>query len=134
MGGREAVQALGWPMLCIEGVEADDVIGTLTVMARHRGIRTVISTGDKDFAQLVGPDVVVVNAMSNETLDEAAVEAKFGVPPHLFVDYLALMGDAVDNVPGVDKVGSKTAAKWLKEYGSLDNLVAHADRIGGAAD
>ncbi len=126
------VQALGWPLLVIEGVEADDVIGTLARQATQQRLATVISTGDKDLAQLVNPHVRLVNTMSNETLDEAGVVAKFGVPPQRIVDYFALVGDAVDNVPGVDKVGPKTAAKWLQQYGSLDEIVAHAGEITGA--
>ncbi len=128
---QEAVRALGWPLLMIEGVEADDVIGTLAREAEAAGMRTVISTGDKDLAQLVSPHVTLVNTLSNETLDEAAVQAKFGVPPSRIVDYLALIGDAVDNIPGVDKVGPKTAAKWLAQYGSLDAVMARAQEIGG---
>ncbi len=128
---HEAIRAMGWPLLIVEGVEADDVIGTLAREAGQRGMRTVISTGDKDITQLVNPAVTLVNTMSNETLDEAGVERKFGVRPERMIDYLTLVGDAVDNVPGVDKVGPKTAVKWLTQYGSLDNLVAHADEIGG---
>ncbi len=126
-----AVEAEGWPLLSIEGVEADDVIGTLTQQALEAGWEVVISTGDKDLTQLVRPGVRWVNTMSNEVLDEAGVNAKFGVPPGKIVDYLALVGDSVDNVPGVEKCGPKTAVKWLAEYGSLDNLIAHADKIGG---
>ena len=126
-----AVQALGWPILMIEGVEADDVIGTLAREAEKSGMRTVISTGDKDIAQLVNPQVELVNTMSNEKLDEAGVLAKFGVPAERIIDYLTLIGDTVDNVPGVEKVGPKTAVKWLTQYGTLDNLVAHAQDIGG---
>ncbi|MBU6493434.1 MAG: DNA polymerase I [Burkholderiales bacterium] len=129
---HEAVRALGWPLLMIDGVEADDVIGTLARRAAAAGMRVVISTGDKDLAQLVDDQVTLVNTMSNETLDPAAVTAKFGVPPELIVDYLTLMGDTVDNVPGVAKVGPKTAAKWLAQYGTLDNLIAHAEEIKGA--
>jgi DNA polymerase-1 len=129
---KEAVAALGWPVLAVEGVEADDVIATLAAEASRRGWRTVISTGDKDLAQLVADDVTLVNTMSNETLDRAGVQQKFGVAPEQFVDYLALTGDAVDNVPGVDKVGPKTAAKWIQQYGSLDAVMAHAGEIGGA--
>ncbi|MEO1766511.1 DNA polymerase I [Thiobacter aerophilum] len=128
---QETIVAMGWPLLVIEGVEADDVIGTLAREAEENGMRTVISTSDKDMAQLVDPHVTLVNTMTNETLDEAGVLAKFGVPPERIVDYLALIGDSVDNVPGVDKVGPKTAVKWLTQYGSLDNLIAHADEIGG---
>ncbi|MGE5130211.1 MAG: DNA polymerase I [Sphingomonadaceae bacterium] len=129
---KEAIQAFGWPVLTVEGVEADDVIATLAEQARGRGWRCVISTGDKDLAQLVGEGVTLVNTMSNETLDAAAVQAKFGVAPERIVDYLALIGDAVDNVPGVPKVGPKTAAKWIAQYGSLDDVIAHAGEIGGA--
>jgi DNA polymerase-1 len=128
---HDCIRALGWPLLAIEGVEADDVIGTLTREASRQGIECVVSTGDKDLAQLVNPHVRLVNTMSNEVLDEAGVLAKFGVGPERIVDYFALVGDSVDNVPGVDKVGPKTAAKWLQEYGSLDAIVAHADEIGG---
>ena len=128
---HEAVQAEGWPLLSVEGVEADDVIGTLTRQALERGWEVVISTGDKDLTQLVRPGVKWVNTMSEEVLDAAGVEAKFGVPPERIVDYLALVGDTVDNVPGVEKCGPKTAVKWLTEYGTLDNLVANADKVGG---
>ena len=126
------VAALGWPILMVDGVEADDVIGTLAQQAAAQGIDVVISTGDKDLAQLVTPQVKLVNTMSNETLDEAGVLAKFGVPPQRIVDYLTLVGDAVDNVPGVAKVGPKTAVKWLTQYGSLDGVMAAAADIGGA--
>jgi len=128
----DAIRASGWPLLQIEGVEADDVIGTLAREAEKRGLRCVISTGDKDLAQLVSDRVTLVNTMSNERLDPAGVQAKFGVRPERMLDYLTLIGDAVDNVPGVDKVGPKTAAKWLEQYGSLEELVRHADEIGGA--
>jgi DNA polymerase-1 len=128
---KEAIAALGWPVVVVDGVEADDVIGTLAQHATARGVPTVISTGDKDLAQLVDGSVTLVNTMSNETLDIAGVKAKFGVPPERIIDYLALMGDAVDNVPGVDKVGPKTAAKWIAEYGSLDGVVANAANIKG---
>ena len=129
---KEAVAALGWPVLAVDGVEADDVIATLAAEATQRGWRTVISTGDKDLAQLVDEHVTLVNTMSNETLDVAGVKQKFGVAPERIVDYLALTGDAVDNVPGVDKVGPKTAAKWIQQYGSLDEVMRHAGDIGGA--
>ena len=125
------VAALGWPILTIEGVEADDVIGTLARQAAVAGISVVISTGDKDLAQLVSPQVRLINTMSNETLDEAGVLAKFGVPPERIVDYLALIGDTVDNVPGVAKVGPKTAVKWLAQHGTLDGVMAAAQSIGG---
>ena len=126
-----AVRALGWPLLMVDGVEADDVIGTLATLAAAGGIETVISTGDKDLAQLVNPQVTLINTMSNELLDVPGVKAKFGVPPERIIDYLALTGDAVDNVPGVEKVGPKTAVKWLAEYDSLDNVIAHAGEIKG---
>jgi DNA polymerase-1 len=129
----EAIRAMGWPVLVVDGVEADDVIGTLARAASGAGIRTVVSTGDKDLAQLVDDRVTLINTMSNERLDAAGVEAKFGVPPEKIVDYLALVGDAVDNIPGVEKVGPKTAAKWIAEYGSLDGVLAHADDIKGVA-
>jgi DNA polymerase-1 len=128
---HECIRALGWPLLMIEGVEADDVIGTLTREASRQGIECVVSTGDKDLAQLVNPHVRLVNTMSNETLDEAGVLAKFGVEPARIVDYFALVGDSVDNVPGVEKVGPKTAVKWLRQYGTLDEVIAHAEEIGG---
>jgi DNA polymerase-1 len=129
---HECIRALGWPLLCVEGVEADDVIGTLARDAGRRGMRSIISTGDKDLAQLVSPQVMLVNTMSNEKLDEAGVLAKFGVPHTRIVDYLALTGDAIDNIPGVDKVGPKTAVKWIAQYGSLEQVMAHAGEIGGA--
>ena len=128
---HEAVAALGWPLLMIDGVEADDVIGTLAQQAAAAGMRCVVSTGDKDLTQLVNENVTLINTMSNERLDDAGVEAKFGVPPRLMLDYLTLVGDSVDNVPGVDKVGPKTAVKWLAKYGSLDGVVAHAAEISG---
>ena len=130
---HEAVVALGWPLLMVEGVEADDVIGTLAVQAEAAGMETVISTGDKDLAQLVTPKVRLINTMSNEVLDEAGVLAKFGVPPDRIVEYLTLVGDVVDNVPGVEKVGPKTAVKWLAEFGGLDELLARAGEIKGVA-
>jgi DNA polymerase-1 len=128
---HEAVRALGWPVIEIEGIEADDVIGTLARHAESHGVRTVVSTGDKDLAQLVNAQVTLVNTMSGERLDAAGVNEKFGVPPERIVDYLTLVGDSVDNVPGVEKVGPKTAAKLLAQYGSLDNLIAHADEVKG---
>jgi DNA polymerase-1 len=127
------IEAHGWPLIMVEGVEADDVIGTLARQAREAGVDVVISTSDKDLAQLVGPRVKLVNTMTNETLDEAGVLAKFGVRPGQVLDLLTLTGDAVDNIPGVPKVGPKTAAKWLAEHGTLDRLVANAQRIGGVA-
>ena len=128
---HRAIAASGWNILMIDGVEADDVIGTLAYQATHGEARCIISTGDKDMTQLVNSQVQLVNTMSNEQLDEAGVLAKFGVPPERIVDYLTLIGDAVDNVPGVAKVGPKTAVKWLGQYGTLDNLMAHADEISG---
>ena len=128
---HECIGAMGWPMLIVKGVEADDVIGTLAKQAGRENIRCVISTGDKDIAQLVNPQVTLINTMSNETLDEAAVLAKFGVTPARMLDYLALVGDTVDNIPGVEKVGPKTAVKWLTQYGTLDNLITHANEISG---
>jgi DNA polymerase-1 len=126
-----AVKAIGWPLLCVEGVEADDVIATLAEEAKRRGWRTVISTGDKDLTQLVDERTLWINTMSNEKLDIAGVTAKFGVPPERIVDYLTLVGDAIDNIPGVDGVGPGYAAKWIKQYGSLDNLLLHAEEITG---
>ena len=126
-----AIEARGWPLLMVEGVEADDVIGTLARQASAAGMDVVISTGDKDLTQLVDERVRWVNTMSNEVLDPAGVEAKFGVPPERIVDYLALVGDTVDNVPGVDKCGPKTAVKWLTQFGTLDEIVARADEVGG---
>ncbi len=128
---HEAIRAEGWPLVIIDGVEADDVIGTLVRHATQKGICSIVSTGDKDMAQLVDDHVTLVNTMSEETLDPAGVAAKFGVPPERIIDYLTLVGDAVDNVPGVAKCGPKTAVKWLGEYGTLDNLLAHADEIKG---
>ena len=128
---HEAIRAEGWPLVVIDGVEADDVIGTLVRHATQKDIRSIVSTGDKDMAQLVDSHVTLVNTMSEETLDPAGVATKFGVPPERIVDYLTLVGDAVDNVPGVAKCGPKTAVKWLGEYGTLDNLLAHADEIKG---
>jgi DNA polymerase-1 len=128
---HRAVAALGWPLLMIDGVEADDVIGTLARQAAEAGMRCVVSTGDKDLTQLVNPNVSLINTMNNERLDEAGVEAKFGVPPRLMLDYLTLVGDSVDNVPGVEKVGPKTALKWLARYGSLAGVIEHSAEIGG---
>ena len=127
----EIIKAHGWPLIVETGVEADDVIGTLARQAEAADIECVISTGDKDLAQLVTPHITLKNTMSNETLDEAGVMAKFGVKPTQILDYLTLIGDTVDNVPGVPKVGPKTAAKWLAEHGTLDTIVAHADKITG---
>jgi DNA polymerase I len=128
---RETIEALGWPCVVVDGVEADDVIGTLANHASARGVKTMVSTGDKDLAQLVNEQVTLVNTMSNERLDIEGVKTKFGVPPDRIIDYLALMGDTVDNVPGVEKVGPKTAAKWIAEYGSLDGVMTNAANIKG---
>jgi DNA polymerase-1 len=128
---HEVVKALGWPVLMISGVEADDVIGTLARQATEAGWKTVISTGDKDLAQLVNDKVKLVNTMTNEHLDREGVINKFGIPPELIVDYLSITGDVVDNVPGVTKAGPKTAVKWLTEFGNLDNLVQNADQVKG---
>ncbi len=125
------VAALGIPILRVSGVEADDVIGTLALRAAQDGVEVTISTSDKDFAQLVRPGIELVNTMSGSRLDRAGVIEKFGVPPERIVDLLALMGDTVDNVPGVDKCGPKTAAKWLGQFGDLDSVMARADEVGG---
>ncbi|WP_018863273.1 DNA polymerase I [Thioalkalivibrio sp. ARh3] len=128
---HELVRAMGLPLLCVEGVEADDVIATLADQAARAGHDVVISTGDKDLAQLVDERITLVNTMSGVTLDREGVQEKFGVAPEQIVDYLALMGDSVDNIPGVDKVGPKTAAKWIAKYGDLDTILEQADDIGG---
>ena len=128
---HKAVQALGWPVIAVPGVEADDIIGTLAQRAAAQGIHTVISTGDKDLAQLVNEHVELINTMSGDRQDIEGVIKKFGVTPEQIIDYLMLTGDAVDNIPGVAKVGPKTAAKWLNEYKTLDALVANADAIKG---
>ena len=125
------VGALGFPILRVTGVEADDVIGTLAKQAHEHGIDVLISTGDKDLAQLVRPGIKLINTMTNTTMDNAGVVEKFGVKPEQIIDFLSLTGDTVDNVPGVTKCGPKTAAKWLAEYGSLDGVIANADKIGG---
>ncbi|MCX7034078.1 MAG: DNA polymerase I [Arenimonas sp.] len=125
------VEALGFPILRVSGVEADDVIGTLALQAHAAGIPVTISTGDKDFAQLVRPGITLTNTMTGSVLDDAGVMEKFGVRPDQVVDLLSLMGDSVDNIPGVDKCGPKTAAKWLGEYGTMDAVIANAGSIGG---
>jgi len=127
----ELVQAMGLPMLRVEGVEADDVIGTLAMQAAQQGIDVLISTGDKDMAQLVGPHITLINTMTNSRYNRDGVKTKFDVFPEQIIDYLSLVGDSVDNIPGVPKVGPKTAAKWLNEYQTLDNLLANADKITG---
>src|SRR5271157_822152 len=129
----EAVEAIGLPLLRIAGVEADDVIGTLAKQGAAAGYEVLISTGDKDMAQLVGPGISLVNTMSNTRLDRAGVKAKFDVFPEQIVDYLALVGDSSDNIPGVTGVGPKTAAKWLNQYQTLDALITHAGEISGKA-
>mgnify|MGYP000924650521 CR=1 FL=1 len=127
----DAVGAMGLPLLRIAGVEADDVIGTLARRGVAAGFRVLISTGDKDMAQLVSPGIGLVNTMSNTRLDREGVKLKFDVFPEQMIDYLALVGDSSDNIPGISGVGPKTAAKWLKQYQTLDALVAHAGEIAG---
>ena len=127
----DAVRAMGLPLLRIEGVEADDVIGTLCVRGAESGLHVLVSTGDKDMAQLVNDHVTLVNTMTETVLDRDGVKAKFDVYPEQIIDYLALVGDASDNIPGVPRVGAKTAAKWLNEYTNADNIVAHAEDIKG---
>ncbi len=129
---HEVVRLMGWRVLDVPGVEADDVIGTLAAAAAAQGIRVVVSSGDKDLAQLVNEHITIIDTMNGRVRDVAGVTTEFGVPPHLMVDYQTLVGDAIDNVPGVPKVGPKTAAKWLTEFGSLDAIVAQADTIKGA--
>jgi len=128
---HDIIRAMGLPLVAIEGVEADDVIGTLAQHATSAGFKTLVSTGDKDMAQLVNEDVTLVNTMTDTLMDPAGVKEKFGVPPELIIDYLTLVGDTSDNIPGVPQVGPKTAVKWLTEYGSLQNIVQNADKISG---
>lgn len=128
---HEVIQALGLPLLMVEGVEADDVIGTLARNAAENGFAVLISTGDKDMAQLVNKDITLVNTMNNTTMDEKGVKEKFSVTPSRMTDYLALVGDTSDNIPGVSGVGPKTAVKWLENYGTLENIIKHADEIKG---
>lgn len=128
---KDLVVAMGFPLICMEGVEADDVIGTYSLMAGDAGQTVLISTGDKDMAQLVNESVTLVNTMTETMMDRDGVIEKFAVPPELIIDYLALMGDTVDNIPGVPKVGPKTAAKWLNEFGSLESLIHRASEIKG---
>ncbi|GKS85139.1 DNA polymerase I [Acidovorax sp. SUPP1855] len=130
---HEVVRLLGWAVLDVPGVEADDVIGTLAVTAARQGVEVIVSSGDKDMSQLVNAHITIIDTMSGKKRDIAGVTAEFGVPPHLMVDYQTLVGDTVDNVPGVPKVGPKTAAKWLMEYGSLDALMERATEIKGVA-
>jgi len=129
---HEVVRLMGWKVLAVPGVEADDVIGTLAAAAAGQGMDVIVSSGDKDLAQLVNERITIIDTMNGRRRDIAGVTAEFGVPPHLMRDYQTLVGDTVDNVPGVPKVGPKTAAKWLNEYGSLDAIVAQADSIKGA--
>ena len=130
---HEVVRLLGWKVLSVPGVEADDVIATLAHIAAAQGVQTIVSSGDKDLSQLVNAHITIIDTMSGKRRDVAGVEQEFGVPPALMADYQALVGDAVDNVPGVAKVGPKTAVKWLQEFGSLDGLIAQAGSIKGVA-
>ena len=127
----DIIRAQGFPLIIEEGVEADDVIGTLAVQAQAQGCDVLISTGDKDMAQLVRPGISLINTMNNHRLDESGVEEKFQVRPEQIIDYLALMGDSADNIPGVPKVGPKTASKWLNQYGSLQNIIDSAEEFKG---
>ena len=128
---KKAISAMGWPMMIKDSVEADDVIGTLSKKANANKINVVISTGDKDLAQLVNKETTLINTMTNEKLDIDGVRNKFGVPPSLIIDYLTIIGDKADNVPGIDKVGPKTALKWLNEHESLEKIVKNSDTFGG---
>jgi len=128
---HDAIKAMGLPLIAVEGIEADDIIATLAHQAAEKNWQTIISTGDKDLAQLVNDQIILINTMTGVTLDRAGVINKFGVPPEKIIDYLALIGDSVDNIPGVPKVGPKTAVKWLQEYNSLDEIIAHADKFTG---
>ena len=128
---HKIIELMGIKLIMISGVEADDVIGTLAEQARKKKLDTVISTGDKDMTQLVCENVSVVNTMTGELLNESGVKKKFGVPPEHITDYLALIGDKSDNVPGVEKVGPKTAVKWLDEYTNLKNIIKNSENLGG---
>ena len=128
---HDVVRYMGWTVLDVPGVEADDVIGTLATTAARQGVRVIVSSGDKDLSQLVNAHITIIDTMNGKVRDVAGVTAEFGVPPHLMIDYQTLVGDPVDNVPGVEKVGPKTAAKWLQTYGSLEGVLAHADQIKG---
>lgn len=128
---HDAIRAMGWTVIALEGVEADDVIATLAKKATDNGIESIISTSDKDMAQLVNEHVTLIDTMSNQVMDIEGVKARYGVKPEQIIDYLMLMGDTSDNIPGVPKVGPKTAVKWLEEYGTLDSIIAHADNIKG---
>ena len=129
---HKAINSMGWPIYIMEGVEADDVIGTLARKANEENISVTISTGDKDLAQLVNEKTTLVNTMTNEYLDIEGVKNKFGVGPELIIDYLTIIGDKADNIPGVEKVGPKTALKWLNEFNSLDNILKNSEKIAGA--
>ncbi len=128
---HDIIRAMGLPLLIVPGVEADDVIGTLAYEATHKGVDVVVSTGDKDMAQLVSDHVTLINTMTETRMDRDGVVDRFGIRPEQMVDYLALVGDTSDNIPGVNKCGPKTAVKWLQQYQDIDNLIAHADDIGG---
>ncbi len=128
---HQIIKAMGLPIIMEDGVEADDVIGTLAQTATKKNLHTLISTGDKDLAQLVNQHVTLINTMTNSQLNPLSVQEKFGIPPELIIDYLALVGDTADNIPGVPQVGPKTAVKWLLQYGSLDNIVTNAEKIAG---
>jgi DNA polymerase I len=130
---HEVMRLQGWPVVAVPGVEADDVIGTMARIGAEQGMEVIISSGDKDLSQLVNEHITIIDTMNGKKRDIAGVTSEFGVPPSLMLDYQNLVGDTVDNVPGVEKVGPKTAAKWLTEYGSLDNLMARADEIKGVA-
>lgn len=128
---QNAIRWMGLPLLIIEGVEADDVIGTLCQQATAQGIDVLVSTGDKDMAQLVNDHITLINTMTDTVMKRDGVIEKFGIPPERIIDYLSLVGDSVDNIPGVPKCGPKTAVKWLQEYGSLDGVIENADKIKG---
>ena len=128
---QELVKMHGWQLLSVEGIEADDVIGTLAVTAREKGFKVVVATGDKDMAQLVDDQITLINTMNNEVMDREGVIRKFGVPPERIIDYLSLIGDNSDNIPGVTKVGPKTAVKWLTQYDTLDGVIQNAESIKG---
>ena len=128
---HKIIEAMGLPLLCVSGVEADDVIGTLARQATEQKLEVVISTGDKDIAQLVNEHITLINTMTNQKMDRAGVIAKFGLPPEQIIDYLALVGDTSDGIPGIPKVGPKTAVKWLETYGSVEKIIVHANAITG---
>ena len=128
---HQIIRAMGLPLIIESGIEADDVMGVLAKQAERQGYEIIISTGDKDMAQMVNENIILENTMSNTRMDIQGVIDKFGVRPDQIIDYLALVGDTVDNIPGVPNCGPKTAAKWLAQYETLDNLIAHANEIGG---